>query len=78
MRQMCILSHWGVQLVLVYSWARPAIFAAGKGRKDGGGMFLARQDYVPGEFMLSPSHWRQCLSASASALAQCLSFQRYA
>ena len=33
----CILRHWGVQLILAYSWARPAILAAGKGR---GGMFL--------------------------------------
>ena len=33
--------------------------------------FLARLDYVPGELMLSPSHWRRRLSASASALAQC-------
>ena len=28
----CILSHRGVQLILVYSWARPAILLAGKGR----------------------------------------------
>ena len=25
----CILSHWGIQLILAYSWARPAIFVAG-------------------------------------------------
>ena len=31
------LSHWGVQLILAYSWARPAILVAGKGR---GRMFL--------------------------------------
>ena len=31
------LSHWGVQLILAYSWARPAILVADKGR---GGMFL--------------------------------------
>ena len=35
----CILRHWGVQLILVYSWARPAILEAGKGR---GGMYLFR------------------------------------
>ena len=29
--------HWGVQLILAYSWARPAILVVGKGR---GGMFL--------------------------------------
>ena len=34
---LCILHHWGVQLILAYSWARPAILVVGKGR---GGMFL--------------------------------------
>ena len=29
----CILSHRGVQLILAYSWARPAILVAGKGRE---------------------------------------------
>ena len=33
----CILRHLGVQLILAYSWARPAILVAGKGR---GGMFF--------------------------------------
>ena len=33
----CILCHRGIQLRLAYSWARPAILAAGK---DSGGMFL--------------------------------------
>ena len=33
----CIICHRGVQLILAYSWARPAILVAGKGR---GGMFL--------------------------------------
>ena len=33
----CILRHRGVQLILAYSWARPAILVAGKGR---GGIFL--------------------------------------
>ena len=33
----CILHHWVVQLILVYSWTRPAILVAGKGRE---GMFL--------------------------------------
>ena len=36
-RRCCILHHWGVQLILAYSWARPAILVVGKGR---GGMFL--------------------------------------
>ena len=31
----CSLRHWGVQLRLAYSWARPAILVAGRG-----GMFL--------------------------------------
>ena len=34
---LCIFHHWGIQLILVCSWARPAILAAGKGR---GGMFI--------------------------------------
>ena len=29
-----ILCHRGVQLILAYSWARPAILAAGKGRVE--------------------------------------------
>ena len=33
----CILHHWGVQLILAYSWTRPAILVSGKGR---GGMFF--------------------------------------
>ena len=33
----CILRHRGVQLILASSWARPAIFVAGK---DRGGIFL--------------------------------------
>ena len=32
--------HWCVQLILAYSWARPAVFVAGKGR---GGVFLFLQ-----------------------------------
>ena len=36
----CFLRHRGVQLKLAYSWARPAILVAGKGR---GGMFLFLQ-----------------------------------
>ena len=34
---LCILHHWDVQLILAYSWARPAILVVGKGR---GGIFL--------------------------------------
>ena len=32
-----ILHYWGVQLILAFSWARPAILVGGKGR---GGMLL--------------------------------------
>ena len=31
---LCILHHQGVQLILVYSWAGPAILVAGKGRRE--------------------------------------------
>ena len=34
----CILRHWGVQLILAYSWARPVILVAGKGR---GNVFIS-------------------------------------
>ena len=30
----CILRHCGVELILAYSWARPAILVAGKGRRN--------------------------------------------
>ena len=30
----CILHHWGIQLVLAYSWAQPTILVAGKGRGE--------------------------------------------
>ena len=33
----CISCHWGIQLILAYSWARPAILVAAKDRE---GMFL--------------------------------------
>ena len=36
-KMLCILHHWGVQLISWYSWARPAILVARKGRE---GMFL--------------------------------------
>ena len=31
----CILRHQGVQLILTYSWARPAILVAGKAKEGG-------------------------------------------
>ena len=30
----CILRHQGVQLILAYSWARPALLSAGMGRGE--------------------------------------------
>ena len=30
----CTMRHWGFQLILAYSWARPAILVAGKGRGE--------------------------------------------
>ena len=33
----CILCHRGVQLILAYIWARPAILVVGKGGGGGGG-----------------------------------------
>ena len=33
-----ILRHWGVQLILAYSWVGPAILVAGKGR---GNVFIS-------------------------------------
>ena len=33
----CILGHRGVQQILAYSWARPAILVAGKGKGASGG-----------------------------------------
>ena len=30
----CILRHWDVQVILPYSWARPAILETGKGRGE--------------------------------------------
>ena len=54
----CILRHRGVQMIFAYSWARPAILAAGKGR---GGMFLFHLflhfhsfSFLPCPFLLSP------------------------
>ena len=35
----CILHHKGIQLILAYSWTRPAILVAGKGR--GGMLFIS-------------------------------------
>ena len=36
---LCILRHRSIQLILAYSWARPAILVADKGR--GGDVFIS-------------------------------------
>ena len=33
-KEFCSFCHRGVQLILAYSWARPAVFATGKGRGE--------------------------------------------
>ena len=57
----CIVCHRGVQLILAYSWAKPAILIAGKGR---GGMFLFLQ------FL----HFQSCSSLSLSFISSTISF----
>ena len=56
----CILRHWGVQLILAYSWAKPPILVAGK---DKGGMFLFLQ------FL----HFHSCFSCCPSLSSLLLS-----
>ena len=56
----CILRHRGVQLILAYSWARPAILVAGKGRRGGegvggGGYFLCLFTFIPVRLSSCPS-----------------------
>ena len=48
---LCILRHQGVQLILAYSWARPAVLAAGMGR---GGMFDFFCVFIFIHYLLSP------------------------
>ena len=55
---LCILHHQGVQLILAYRWARPAILIAGKGR---GKMFL---------FLLF-LHFHSCFSVFPVPLFHC-------
>ena len=42
----CILRHRGVQLKLAYSWARPAILVAGKGKKKIYSSFSITENYT--------------------------------
>ena len=60
----CILLHRGIQLILAYSWARPAILVVGKGR---GGMFL---------FLLF-LHFHSCSSFFPVALCHLLYYLFY-
>ena len=78
-----IVRQRGVQLRLAHSWARPAILAAGKDR--GGMFFISSVSSLSFTFSLPGlCPWRTYVvtkslsSVSASALAQCSSFQRCA
>ena len=51
----CILSHQGVQLILAYSLARPAILVAGKGRGEGVLLFLLFLHFLSFSFLPCPS-----------------------
>ena len=48
-----ILHHWGVKLILAYSWARPATLAAGGGRR--GNVFTSSVSSLSFTFLLFPS-----------------------
>ena len=43
----CILCHWGVQLILAYSWARPAILVVDKGRGGECFYFFCFFSFIP-------------------------------
>ena len=66
-RMSCILHHQGVQLILAYSWARPAVLAAGMGRW---GMFLFLLCLHFHSFPLSPLSlsFNSCTISSISLL----------
>ena len=57
----CILHHRGVQLILVYSWARPTILVAGKGRR---GIFISSVSLLSFLF-----HFLPCPSLSSPLLS---------
>ena len=58
----CILCHRGVQLILAYSWARPAILVVGKGR--GGNVFISSVSSLSFLFLFLP-----CSSLSSLRLS---------
>ena len=43
--------HWGVKLILAYSWAKPAILVAGKSRGD---CFYYAPPFLMGRHKVSP------------------------
>ena len=49
---LCILRHRGFQLILAYSWARPAILVVGKGR--GGYVFVSSVSSLSFLFLFLP------------------------
>ena len=59
---LCILHHWGVQLISAYSWARPAILVVGKGR--GGNVFISSVSSLSFLFLFLP-----CPSLSSPLLS---------
>ena len=63
----CILCHRGIQLTLAYSWARPAIVAAGTGRA---GMFLFFCFFNLIHFPLSPLSL-SFISSTISSISLC-------
>ena len=56
------LHHPGVQLILAYSWARPAILAAGKGR--GENVFISSVSSLSFIFLFLP-----CPSFTSSTIS---------
>ena len=63
---LCILHHWGVQLILAYSWARPAVLVVGKDR--GGNVFISSVSSLSFLFLFLP-----CPSLSSPPLLSLLS-----
>ena len=69
---LCILRHWGIQLILAYSWARPAILVAGKGR--GGNVFISSFSSLSFLFLFLPCPSLSSLLRSLLSLF-CLSLE---
>ena len=57
----CILHHWGIQLILAYSWARPTILIVGK---DRGGISISSVSSLSFLFLFLP-----CPSLSSPLLS---------